>query len=82
MWGFGSPLVLPTLAGPSSRGLLEPCRLHCRERESGWLVAGRTEAAELLVGQHPLPHPSPRPKDSRERVGPRNMGNPVPAQSP
>lgn len=67
-WGFGSPLVLP-LARPSSRGLLEPCRLHCRKRESGWLVAGRTETAGLLVGQHPLPHSSPRPKDSR--VGPR-----------
>lgn len=51
--GVGSPLVLPALARPSSRGLLESCSLQSREKQSG-----STQAAELPVGGR-LPQPQP-----------------------
>lgn len=64
--------LFPRLAGALSPAL---------QREGVRLAGGGKARGCRAAGGPASPPPSPRPKDRRESVGPRKMGNPAPAQS-
>lgn len=79
--GVGSPLVLPALPWPSSRGLPKSCSLW-RQRLGVRLLVQGGQRLQQDSSRHPSPKPSSRTEGSREMVGPRKMGDPMPTQSP